>query len=131
MLIGTFHSIGARMLRREAPLVGRTPAFTIYDEDDSLAVIRRIMERQKVSAKQFPPRALRAAISDAKNAMVVPAEYERLAMDPHAKAAAAVYHELESTLRESNAVDFDDLLLLPVRVLRENAARLESYRERF
>ena len=131
MWIGTFHSIGARMLRREAALVGRTPGFTIYDEDDSLAVIKRIMDRQKLSAKQFPPRALRAAISDAKNALVLPAEYERLAMDPHAKAAASVYHELEGTLRESNAVDFDDLLLLPVRVLRENAVRLTAYRERF
>jgi DNA helicase-2/ATP-dependent DNA helicase PcrA len=131
MWIGTFHAIGARMLRREAALVGRTPGFTIYDEDDSLGVIRRIMDRQKISAKQFPPRALRAAISDAKNALVFPAEYERLAMDPHAKAAASVYHELEATLRESNAVDFDDLLLLPVRVLRENPTRLAEYRERF
>jgi DNA helicase-2/ATP-dependent DNA helicase PcrA len=131
MWIGTFHSIGARMLRREATLVGRTPAFTIYDEDDSLAVIRRIMDRQKISPKLFPPRALRAAISDAKNALVLPAEYERVARDPFAKAAASVYHELEGTLRESNAVDFDDLLLLPVRVLREHPNRLAAYRERF
>jgi DNA helicase-2/ATP-dependent DNA helicase PcrA len=131
MWIGTFHSIGARMIRREAALVGRTPAFTIYDEDDSLGVIRRIMDRQKISAKQFPPRALRAAISDAKNALVLPEEYQRLAMDPHARAAASVYHELEGTLRDSNAVDFDDLLVLPVRVLRENPTRLAAYRERF
>src|SRR5687768_5421448 len=131
MWIGTFHSIGARMLRREAPLVGRTPGFTIYDEDDSLAVVRRIMDRQKISPKQFAPRGLRAAISDAKNALVMPAEYERLAMDPHARAAASVYHELEATLRESSAVDFDDLLVLPVRVLRENPQQLGYYRERF
>jgi DNA helicase-2/ATP-dependent DNA helicase PcrA len=89
------------------------------------------MDRQKISAKQFPPRALRAAISDAKNALVLPEEYQRLAMDPHARAAASVYHELEGTLRDSNAVDFDDLLVLPVRVLRENPARLDAYRERF
>ncbi|MGQ0715115.1 MAG: ATP-dependent helicase [Gemmatimonadaceae bacterium] len=131
MWAGTFHAIGARMLRREGPLVGRTAGFTIYDEDDSLGVIRRIMERQKISPKQWPARALRAAISDAKNALVLPAEYERLAMDPLSKAAAAVYHELERTLRESNAVDFDDLLVLPVRVLRENPTRLAAYRERF
>jgi DNA helicase II / ATP-dependent DNA helicase PcrA len=131
MWIGTFHSIGARMLRREAALVGLTPAFTIYDEDDSLAAIRRIADRLKISAKQCPPRALRAVISDAKNALVLPDEYERLAKDPLARAAASVYHELERTLRESNAVDFDDLLVLPVRVLRENADRLATYRERF
>ena len=70
-------------------------------------------------------------ISDAKNALVLPDEYERLAKDPLARAAASVYHELERTLRESNAVDFDDLLVLPVRVLRENADRLATYRERF
>jgi DNA helicase II / ATP-dependent DNA helicase PcrA len=131
MWIGTFHSIGARMLRREAPLVGRTPAFTIYDEDDSLAAVKRIMDRLKISPKQWSPRALRGAISDAKNALVLPAEYERLAMDPLAKAASAIYRELEDTLRGSNAVDFDDLLVLPVRVLRENAHRLTAYRERF
>jgi DNA helicase-2/ATP-dependent DNA helicase PcrA len=131
MWIGTFHAIGARMLRREAVLVGRTPGFTIYDEDDSLGVIRRIMDRQKISPKQWPARALRAAISDAKNALVLPQEYARLASDPLTKAAASVYHELESTLRESNAVDFDDLLVLPVRVLRENPERLAMYRERF
>jgi DNA helicase-2/ATP-dependent DNA helicase PcrA len=131
MWIGTFHSIGARMLRREAVLVGRTPGFTIYDEDDSLSVIRRIMERQKIPPKRFPPRAIQAAISDAKNALVLPPEYERLARDPHTQAAASVYHELEGTLRESNAVDFDDLLVLPVRILREHVTRLKEYRERF
>jgi DNA helicase-2/ATP-dependent DNA helicase PcrA len=131
MWIGTFHAIGARMLRREAVLVGRTPSFTIYDEDDSLGVIRRIMDRQKIPAKRFPPRAIRAAISDAKNALVLPPEYERLAKDPHAQAAASVYHELEGTLRESNAVDFDDLLVLPVRILREHVGRLKAYRDLF
>ena len=131
MWIGTFHSIGARMLRHEAARVGLTPGFSIYDEDDSLAAVRRIADRLKISAKQFPARVLRAAISDAKNALVLPAEYEHLAKDPLTRAAASVYHELERTLRESNAVDFDDLLVLPVRVLRENAERLAAYRGRF
>ncbi|MGE5727929.1 MAG: ATP-dependent helicase [Gemmatimonas sp.] len=131
MWVGTFHAIGARMLRREAHLVGRTSSFTIYDEDDSLAAVRRIMERLKISTKAWSPKALRSAISGAKNALVSPEEYARLAMDPLSKAASLVYDQWERTLRDANAVDFDDLLVLPVRVLQQNPDRVTAYRERF
>jgi DNA helicase II / ATP-dependent DNA helicase PcrA len=131
MWVGTFHAIGARMLRREARLVGRTASFTIYDETDALAAVRRIMERLKISPKQWTPKAIRGAISGAKNALVGPAEYAKLALDPLSKAASLVYDQLERTLREANAVDFDDLLVLPVRVLQEHPDRVAAYRERF
>jgi len=131
MWVGTFHAIGARMLRREATLVGRSASFTIYDEDDSLAAVRRIMDRLKISTKTWSPKALRSAISGAKNALVSPEEYAKLAMDPLSKAASAVYDQWERTLRDANAVDFDDLLVLPVRVLQQNPDRVEAYRERF
>ena len=131
MWVGTFHAIGARMLRREAKLVGRTASFTIYDEDDSLAAVRRIMERLRISTKMWSPKALRSAISGAKNALVSPEEYARLAMDPLSKAASLVYDQWERTLRDANAVDFDDLLVLPVRVLQQNPDRVLAYRERF
>jgi len=131
MWVGTFHAIGARMLRREAHLVGRTSSFTIYDEDDSLAAVRRIMERLKISTKAWSPKALRSAISGAKNALVSPEEYAKLAMDPLSKAASLVYDQWERTLRDANAVDFDDLLVLPVRVLQQNPDRVTAYRERF
>ena len=129
--VGTFHAIGARMLRAAPRLVERTAAFTIYDQDDSLAVIKRLMERHRVSPKQYAPRAVQAAISDAKNALVPPAEYDRLALDPFARSVAAIYHDLGEALRVANAVDFDDLLVLPVRLLRESSAQLASYRDRF
>ncbi|MGH7717757.1 MAG: ATP-dependent helicase, partial [Gemmatimonadaceae bacterium] len=131
MWLGTFHAIGARLLRREARLVGRTASFTIYDEDDSLSFVRRLMDRLGIPAKQWSPKAIRAAISDAKNALVPVEEYAGLAMDPLSRAASQVYSMMESALRESNAVDFDDLLVLPVRVLREHPDRLEHYRQRF
>ena len=131
MWVGTFHAIGARMLRREARLVGRTASFTIYDEDDSLAAVRRIMERLTISPKQWTAKALRGAMSGAKNALVTPEEYAKLAMDPLSKAASLVYDQLDRTLRESNAVDFDDLLVLPVRMLQQNPDRVAAYRERF
>ncbi|HKW10856.1 MAG TPA: UvrD-helicase domain-containing protein, partial [Gemmatimonadaceae bacterium] len=131
MWIGTFHAIGARMLRTAAHLVERTPAYTIYDQDDSLAVVKRLMERHSVSPKQFAPRAIQSAISDAKNALVPPSEYESLAMDSFARTVAPIYRDLGEALRLANAVDFDDLLVLPVRLLRENPKQLAAYRDRF
>ena len=131
MWCGTFHAIGARMMRSHAHLVGRTASFTIYDEDDLLGVIKRIMERVGISPKQWTPRSIAGLISDAKNALVTPAEYEAVALDPLSRSAAAVYKELEGTLRSANAVTFDDLLVLPVQILRENAEVLGRYSSKF
>ena len=131
MWAGTFHAIGARMLRREAPLVGRTASFTIYDEDDSLALVRRMMEQARISTKEWAPKALRAEISDAKNALVTPEEYAARALHPVERAAAVVYPLLERALRDANAADFDDLLVLLVRLLEQHAERLADYRRRF
>jgi DNA helicase II / ATP-dependent DNA helicase PcrA len=131
MWAGTFHAIGARMLRASAHLVDRTPTYTIYDQDDSLAVVKRLMERHGLSPKQFAPRAVQSAISDAKNALVEPSEYERVAFDPFAKAVAPVFKSLGEALRLANAVDFDDLLVLPVRMLQRHPERLARYRDQF
>ncbi|MBM3907551.1 MAG: UvrD-helicase domain-containing protein [Gemmatimonadetes bacterium] len=131
MWIGTFHGLGARLLRLHADRVGRTPEYTIYDEDDTLTVVRRLMDRARVSVKDFAPKAVAAAISDAKNALVPPDEYARLAMTPLAKAVAPVYTAMEPTLRAQNAVSFDDLLVLPVQLLREHADLQSHYAARF
>ena len=131
MWVGTFHAIGARMLRAAPHLVGRTSTFTIYDQDDTQSVVKRVMERNNLNIKQFTPRGVHAAISDAKNALVTPDEYANLAMDPFSRAVAVVYRELGEALRVANAVDFDDLLVLPVRLLAENPGELEKYRRKF
>ena len=131
MWVGTFHAIGARIVRAQAHLVGRTPAFTIFDEDDTLAVVKRVMERLNISTKERPPQSILASISDAKNALVSPDEYERLALDAHAKSAAQVYRALEPAMRQANAVSFDDLLTLPVQLLEQHEALLARYRKRF
>ncbi|HEX6051344.1 MAG TPA: UvrD-helicase domain-containing protein [Gemmatimonadaceae bacterium] len=131
MWCGTFHSVGARMLRTTAHLVGRTPSFTIYDEDDAVGVIKRIMERLRISAKDHSPRSVLDSISDAKNALVTATEYESLAHDQHSRAVAPVYGELESTLRQANAVTFDDLLVLPVRILEQHEHVRQQYRDRW
>ncbi|MDB4883697.1 MAG: UvrD-like helicase, partial [Gemmatimonadetes bacterium] len=131
MWVGTFHAVGARMLRAAPHLVGRTSTFTIYDQDDTQTVVKRIMERHKLNVKQFTPRGVHGAISDAKNALVSPDEYANLAMDPFSRAVAVVYRDFGETLRLANAVDFDDLLVLPVRLLAENPPELEKYRRKF
>ncbi|HVD62053.1 MAG TPA: UvrD-helicase domain-containing protein [Gemmatimonadaceae bacterium] len=131
MWCGTFHAIGARILRSNAPRVGRTANFTIYDEDDSLGIIKRVMERVGVSPKKWTPKSIAAIISDAKNALVTPAQFQETALDPLSRAAASVYVELEGALRTANAVSFDDLLVLPVQILRENPDVLERYRSKF
>ncbi|GJG87587.1 hypothetical protein tb265_27680 [Gemmatimonadetes bacterium T265] len=131
MWVGTFHAIGARLLRQYAHLVGRTPNFTIYDEDDALGALKRLFERHKIGVKEVAPKAVLSAISDAKNALVPPREYAELAGDAFTRTAAKLYPELEPLLRESNAVTFDDLLVLPVQILREHPQVLANYRERF
>jgi DNA helicase-2/ATP-dependent DNA helicase PcrA len=131
MWIGTFHGIGARMLRLHAPLVGRTAAFTIYDEDDSLGVIKRIMERRGLSAKEWTPKAVAWEIGSAKNALVTPEEFASLARTPLERAAAQVYGELEGALRAANAASFDDLLVLPVRILQQHPDVRERLERRF
>jgi DNA helicase II / ATP-dependent DNA helicase PcrA len=131
MWSGTFHAIGARILRSAATQVGRTSSFTIYDEDDSLGVVKRIMENLGIPPKQWSPKLIASLISDAKNALVAPDEYESLAMDPVSRSAGKVYRQLETTLRAANAVTFDDLLVLPVEIFRKDERTLARYRDRF
>jgi DNA helicase-2/ATP-dependent DNA helicase PcrA len=131
MWSGTFHAIGARILRKAAHHVGRTSSYTIYDEDDTLGVVKRIMEREGVPQKQWSPKVIASLISDAKNALVSPAEYDKLAMDPVSRTAAKIYRQMEPTLRAANAVSFDDLLVLPVEIFRKDEKTLASYRDRF
>jgi DNA helicase-2/ATP-dependent DNA helicase PcrA len=129
--IGTFHALSARMLRREAPLLGFTPQFTIYDEADRLALIKRLLERGGYSPKSFPPQLIQAVISHAKNGLQSPADLESAADDRVTRAAADIYRAMEVALRTANAMDFDDLLLHPLALFREHPDRLGFYQQRF
>ncbi len=131
MWCGTFHALGARMLRGAAPLVGREANFTIYDEDDTIGAVKRVMERRKLSHTQFAPKAILSAIASAKNALVSPGEYGRTARDTFTTAVAGVYTDLETVLEKANAVSFDDLLVLPVRAMERNDALRTHYQRRF
>ncbi len=130
--IGTFHSLSARLLRREAELLGFTRQFTIYDEDDSLSLVKRLMEQRGHSTKLFPPRAVAAMISHAKNRMLDPAGLEASApFDRLSQVAAEVYGAVGPALKAANAMDFDDLLLHPLTLFDLHPARLEAYRRKF
>jgi hypothetical protein len=118
MWIGTFHSIGARLLRRHAHLLGWSPSFTIYDADASLAAIRRTMGDLNIPEKKWHPRRSGLAISDAKNRLIRPGEFEGVATDAFARVVARVYPAYQAALKEQNAFDFDDLLVKPVELLR-------------
>jgi DNA helicase-2/ATP-dependent DNA helicase PcrA len=130
--IGTFHSLSARLLRREAELLGFTRRFTIYDEDDRLSLIRRLMDQRGHSTKLFPPRAVQSLISAAKNRMVPPSELASASpFDRLAVVAADVFGAMGPALKAANAMDFDDLLLHPLTLFREHPDRLRSYQQRF
>ena len=130
--IGTFHSLSARLLRREAELLGFTRGFTIYDEDDRLGLIKRIMDQRGHSTKLFPPRAVQSIISAAKNRMIPPSELASASpFDRLSQVAAEVYGAMGPALKAANAMDFDDLLLHPLTLFREHPDRLRAYQERF
>ncbi len=129
--MGTFHSIAARLLRREGTHLDIEPNFSIYDEDDSLRAVRTGMEEAGIDPQRWSAGAVRARISHAKNALVTASEYEAAAFDLAAKTTALVYPEYERILRRSNALDFDDLLLNAVRVLEECKEVGETYASRF
>ena len=129
--IGTFHSLGARLLRREAAHLGFGSNFTIYDSDDSQSFLKRLMEPRGYGGKAYPPRAVHALISAAKNKLLSPEEFSRAADTPLEKAAAEMYGLLGPALRQANAMDFDDLLLHPLALFRGHPDRLQVWQRRF
>ena len=131
MWLCTFHAMCVRILREDADKLGFRPNFTIYDDDDSKRLVKSIMSDLGIEPKQFPINGIRSRISSAKNALVLPDEFEGLANTPPLTAAARVYRELQARLERANAMDFDDLLINAHRLLRDHPDVLEKYQRRF
>ncbi len=129
--IGTFHAIGARLLRRHAHRLGWTPSYSIYDADQALREVKRALDRLNLPPKRWNPKAVHGAISAAKNGLITPEEYERLAADAFSRVVADIYPSYQAALKDQNAFDFDDLLVKPVELLEQDASLREHYRERF
>ncbi|HEX7070316.1 MAG TPA: UvrD-helicase domain-containing protein, partial [Rhodothermales bacterium] len=131
MWMGTFHATFARLLRREAQHLGFTSDFSIYDTDDTDRILRSLMPQYNIDPRQFSTNAMRSLISGAKNGLVGPSEYARLATSPAQEKAAQLYGPYVETLRTSNALDFDDLLVKPIELFRKNPAVLARYQHRW
>ena len=129
--MGTFHSMFARVLRRECEVLGYSQSFTIYDTDDSLGVIREAMAQLGISQQQIHPNLLRNLVSKAKNELLTPKGFEERARDFTEEKAAQVFRIYERQLERSNAMDFDDLLVKPIQLFTRYPAVLERYQHRF
>jgi DNA helicase-2/ATP-dependent DNA helicase PcrA len=131
MWVMTFHAACARLLRIEAERLGYTSRFTIYDEADSLRMLKRCLEELEVDTKRYPPRAVRARISDAKNQLIDAETYQEQVGGVFEDMVGQAYRLYERRMLDANSMDFDDLLMRTVNVLElfEDAKR--RYRERF
>jgi DNA helicase-2/ATP-dependent DNA helicase PcrA len=134
MWVGTFHAIGARMLRRHGDRIGWDRNFTIFDQDQSLRLVKKVQESVGLDPKRWNPKAIRAEISNLKNQLVSGAEFagdNEGSFDMFLRAVAKVFPAYEKALHDQNAFDFDDLLKKPVELFEEHASLLQRYRERF
>jgi DNA helicase-2/ATP-dependent DNA helicase PcrA len=135
-LLCTFHSFCVRILRRDIEALrvngeGLTRSFAIYDENDQQAIVKQIMRRMGLDTKQLTPRTVLGRISWAKSHMVDPQEYYLASKDPNSERIAHIYQSYKAELRKCNALDFDDLLLEAVRLLKVSAEVRERYQRKY
>ena len=130
--LSTFHSFCAKFLRFELDnFLGYNSNFTIYDTSDSQVVIKAALKALNLDDKYYPVGAMISAISDAKNKLMFASDYRKQARDFYQQKVADVYEYYERELRKNNALDFDDLLLVAVKLLQSNATVLDKYSHRF
>lgn len=131
MWISTFHALCARLLRREAPAIGLSRDFVIYDSSDQVTAIKQILKELQLDDKLFQPRAVLSRISHAKNRMESPEEFGSKAWNFHEERIAEVYKRYVAQLKESSALDFDDLLIRTVELFNESQRTREFYARKF
>ncbi len=129
--MGTFHGICVRLLRADGQAIGIASNFVIYDEDDRQGLIKQAMKELSMSAEQIKPRAVSSMISAAKNDMTTPEEYAAAANYPYQQSVAKIYAKYELLRRAAGALDFDDLLIEAVRLMRESSEVRGKYRAQF
>ncbi len=130
-IMGTFHSICVQILRREIELLGYKKTFTIYDSDEQLTLVKKIMKDQGYDTKTIAPQAIHSFISQAKNELVEPDDYASTAQGFILEIATKVYPVYQQELKASNAVDFDDLIMLTIKLFKQQPEVLEKYQLAF
>lgn len=131
MWLMTFHSANARILRTEADRLGYTRGFTIYDQSDSLRLVRQCLDAKDIDQKRFPPRMVQNRISDAKNRLLTASDYSTRVEGLVDEVVASTYQLYEKRIHSMNAMDFDDLLFRSVQLLETFPEVLERYRQTF
>ena len=129
--ISTFHSFGLYIIKRHYNLLGYERNFTILDGDDSLVLVKNIIKEMGLNTDDYNPKAIRNKISGAKNELVYPEEYEKYAGTDFEEIVCKVYKKYEERLKNNNSVDFDDLLILPIKLFSVYKDILKMYQERF
>jgi len=131
LTIGTFHAICARILRQSGRAINVDPRFVIYDEEDQLSLIKRSIQEIGLDPKQYAPRAIASAITAAKSRTITPSEYAKSTRSYFEEVAGRVYERYQELLAESNALDFDDLLMKTVQLFRSSPETLAKYQSRY
>lgn len=131
IFIGTFHSLGLKIVRENAGVIGYSNNVTILDRDDVNTLIKRFMKELNLDTEHYPVKSILNKISFTKNEGLSPEEFDKFAKAPLDMAACKVYKMYESALKRSNSVDFDDLLILPLRIFKKDKSVLEKYQEHF
>lgn len=129
--VSTFHSFGLKILRENCEELGYKSNFVIMDSEDSLSVIKKILKGFNLDPKQYNPSAIRNKISGCKNELMSPDDYSKYAISEFEEIVLKVYRKYQETLFKNNSIDFDDLLILPIRLFREHPSILQKYQERF
>lgn len=129
--LGTFHSLGLRLLRREARAAGVKTDLTVYGDDDQLSLIKQVMAELGISEKSYAPKAILSRINQAKNEHIGPSEFMGFSHDFLSERVAKIYSIYQKKLREMGCMDFGDLICEPINLLKNNPNILKGYQERF
>ena len=129
--ISTFHSFGLKIIKENCNLLGYESNFTILDADDSLSVIKKIVKDNNIDSTKFNPKAIKNAISSSKNEMIDSISYSKYVHTPFDEVVQMVYEKYERSLKINNAMDFDDLLILPLKLFKEHPNVLQEYQEKY
>ena len=129
--VSTFHSFGLRLIRENYNYLGYDKNFNIMDSDDSLTIVKKILKEQNLDSKIYNPKAIRNKISSLKNDLITPEKYKSYAVSDYEEIVYNIYKKYNELLFNNNSLDFDDLLIQPIRLFKENKEVLEKYQELF
>ena len=129
--VSTFHSFGLRLIRENYNYLGYDKNFNIMDSDDSLTIVKKILKEQNLDSKIYNPKAIRNKISSLKNDLITPEKYKAYAVSDYEEIVCNIYKKYNELLFNNNSLDFDDLLIQPIRLFKENKEVLEKYQELF